>query len=222
MFYSMYLSSKSASRAVGLGCYVHIGHHRRLLTRLVDRLTIPLLAFSGVCQRRQWPDPRYEPYRTRHGHFCKVRVNNREYCTDVPYESEALARDGAAMKAYMICRNFSVNDGMFPGQRPGQRTTSGVVQGLPVAIGTGRKSNRSSASSYDMGSTDGTSSGGNSPRNPEVGFEQQLQQVTQQMLNSRPHTRGPKMNDEYMCYCRRGVVRAYGRCGWCLRENGWA
>lgn len=195
---------------------------------------------SSVCQRRQWPDPRYEAYRTRHGHFCKVRVNNREYCTDVPYASEALARDGAAMKAYMICRNFSVNDGMYPGQRPGQSSSSGVVQGLPVAIGSGRKSNRSSAgSSYDMsgtsgGSTDGGSSGGNSPKNQlEMGFEQQLQQALQpappeprptyhhHQRRNHQH-RAPRMTDEYMCYCRRGLVRAYGRCEWCLRDNGWA
>ena len=53
----------------------------------------------------------------------------------MPYKSAALARDGAATKAFMICRNFSANDGMYPGQRPG---SGGVVQGLPVAIGEGR------------------------------------------------------------------------------------
>lgn len=178
----------------------------------------------GVCQRRQWPDPHYEPYRTRNGHYCKVRVNNREYSTEVPYASESLARDGAAQKAYMICRNFSVNDGMFPGQRPGQRTSGGAIQGLPVAIGTGRRSNRSSAVSYDTGSTDGTSSGGNSPRSTESGFEQQIQQVTQQVPkpSSAASHKKSKGGEAYMCYCQRGTVRAYGRCGWCLRENGWA
>ncbi|KAK4502514.1 hypothetical protein PRZ48_005939 [Zasmidium cellare] len=174
---------------------------------------------SSVCQRRQWPDPLYEPYRNRNGHYCKVRVNNREYSTEVPYASEALARDGAAQKAYMICRNFSVNDGMFPGQRPGQRTSGGAIQGLPVAIGTGRRSNRSSGASYDTGSTDGTSSGGNSPRSMESGFEQQMQQVTAQV--PKPASRRPAKDDAYMCYCRRAPVRAYGRCAWCLRESGW-
>ena len=37
---------------------------------------------------------------------------------------------------YIICRNFSVNDGKYPGHRPNQ---GGIVQGLPVAIGTGRR-----------------------------------------------------------------------------------
>ncbi|KAF2163306.1 hypothetical protein M409DRAFT_26344 [Zasmidium cellare ATCC 36951] len=174
---------------------------------------------SSVCQRRQWPDPLYEPYRNRNGHYCKVRVNNREYTTEVPYASEALARDGAAQKAYMICRNFSVNDGMFPGQRPGQRTSGGAIQGLPVAIGTGRRSNRSSGASYDTGSTDGTSSGGNSPRSMESGFEQQMQQVTAQV--PKPAMRRPTKDEAYICLCRRAPVRAYGRCAWCLRESGW-
>ncbi|GIZ44731.1 hypothetical protein CKM354_000792200 [Cercospora kikuchii] len=173
---------------------------------------------SSVCQRRQWPEPHYEPYRTRSGWHCKVRVNNREYCTEVPYASEILARDGAAQKGYMICRNFSVNDGMGPGQRPGQ-----TVQGLPVAIGTGRGGKRGSAASYDTASTDGTSSGGNSPRSTESGFEQQIRQVAQQV--PKPSTQQPRRTkastDGYMCYCQRAPVRAYGRCGWCLQESGW-
>jgi len=191
-----------------------------------------MMYLSSVCQRRQWPEPLYEPYHTRNGHFCKVRVNNREYSTEVPYATEALARDGAAQKAYMICRNFSVNDGMFPGQRPGQRSSGGAVQGLPVAIGTGRRSNRSSAASYDTASsTDGTSSGGNSPRSLEGGFEQQMQQVSSVGALPKPAPRANKRasvitgvgaGDEYMCYCRRAAVRAYGRCNFCLRESGWA
>ena len=39
------------------------------------------------------------------------------------------------MRAYLICRNFSVNDGMYPAGHD----HGGVVQGIPVAIGTGRK-----------------------------------------------------------------------------------
>jgi hypothetical protein len=65
-------------------------------------------------------------------------VNNREYQTDTIHESETLARENAAMRAYLICRNFSVNDGMYPsGHKHG-----GAVQGIPVAIGTGRKASR--------------------------------------------------------------------------------
>ena len=162
----------------------------------------------------------YEPYRTRNGYCCKVRVNNREYCTDVPYESEDLARDGAAMKAFMICRNFSANDGMYPGQRPGQTSASGIVQGRPVAIGTGRRSNRSSTAG-----SEGSSSGGNSPKSVESGFDQQMRQVAQQMprTNKRPHQRRDNTHrrEEYVCYCTRGPVYQYGRCVWCCRDNGW-
>lgn len=174
----------------------------------------------GVCNRRQWPDPHYEPSRSSQGYFCKVRVNNREYSTDVPYKSEALAREGAAMNAWMICRNFSHNDGLAPGARPGQRSANGPVQGLPVAIGTGRKVNRNSGSSYGSGSSDGLSTGSNSPKSLESGFEQQMQQVTQQLPKVAP--RREHKVDAYVCYCRRAPVRAYGRCAYCLRESGWA
>ncbi|KXL51346.1 hypothetical protein M433DRAFT_394387 [Acidomyces richmondensis BFW] len=184
---------------------------------------------QSVCSRRQWPDPLYEPSQSGSSHYCKVRVNNREYCTDVPYKSEALAREGAAMNAYMICRNFSHNDGMYPGQRPGHRSArGGVVQGLPVAIGTGRRaSNRHSAesgsSTYESASSDGSSSGGASPKSLESGFDHQMRQVAQQMPKPTTTRRASRVDDGgYVCYCRRGPVRAYGRCAYCLRENGWA
>ena len=117
----------------------------------------------------------------------------------------------------MICRNFSSNDGYFPGQRPGQ-SANGVVQGVPVPIGTGRRSNRNS---YDSVDSDATDSRGNSPKSVESGFEQQMRQVTQPMPKPS-RRRAPQQPDEYMCLCRRGAVQAYGRCGWCLGENGWA
>ncbi|OJJ89095.1 uncharacterized protein ASPGLDRAFT_41028 [Aspergillus glaucus CBS 516.65] len=112
-----------------------------------------VLYLSSLCKRRHWPDPLYSPYKTttpspttgpntgpnpntnNPGYTCTVRVNNREYQTDTICESEQLARENAAMRAYLICRNFSVNDGMYPtGHDHG-----GIVQGVPVAIGTGRK-----------------------------------------------------------------------------------
>ncbi|KAF2770507.1 hypothetical protein EJ03DRAFT_64162 [Teratosphaeria nubilosa] len=179
---------------------------------------------QSVCTRRQWPDPLYEPHQSGPNHYCKVRVNNREYSTDVAYKSESLAKEGAAMNAYMICRNFSHNDGMYPGQRPGHRSANGVAQGLPAPIGTGRRANRHSGSSYECASSssDGSSSGDNSPKSLESGFEQQIiRQVAQQMpkaVSKRSHQR----QDQYACHCRRGPVRAYGRCGYCLRECGWA
>ncbi|KAK3071516.1 hypothetical protein LTR53_008489 [Teratosphaeriaceae sp. CCFEE 6253] len=179
---------------------------------------------QSVCTRRHWPEPSYETYQTGQGWFCKVRVNNREYSTDVPYRGEVLAREGAATNAYMICRNFSHNDGMYPGQRPGQRSASGAVQGLPAPIGTGRRASRQTSSligsQCGSGSSDGTSSGGNSPRSLEGGFEQQMQQVAQQTPRAAP--KRVAHADEYLCDCRRAPVFAYGRCGGCLRENGWA
>jgi hypothetical protein len=61
------------------------------------------------------------------------------------------------MRAYLICRNFSVNDGMYPaGHNPG-----GVLQGLPVAIGTERRSVYSD--DVDGSTSSGSRSGGSSP-----------------------------------------------------------
>jgi hypothetical protein len=158
---------------------------------------------TGLCQRRHWPEPLFQTFRTRYGYGCTVRVNNREYSTDVEYESDELAKNAAATRAYMICRNFSVNDGMYPGQRPGQ---GGVVQGLPVAIGTGRR-NTASSNEYDSNS----SSGGTSPRNSDCG------------LDGATDRRGSKSSatSASSCFCGRGAVRAYERCTPCLREHGY-
>lgn len=113
----------------------------------------------GLCRRRQWPDPVYESYGSRAGYACVARVNNREYQTDATYETELLARENAAMRAYLICRNFSVNDGMYPsGHRRG-----GVLQGLPVAIGTERRSMYTEPD-VDFSTSSGSRSGGSSPR----------------------------------------------------------
>ncbi len=87
-----------------------------------------------------------------------ARVNNREYQTDTTYGSELLARENAAMRAYLICRNFSVNDGMYPsGHKKGA-----VLQGLPVAIGTERRSVYTE--DLDASTSSGSRSGGSSPR----------------------------------------------------------
>ncbi|KAI4255318.1 MAG: hypothetical protein L6R42_006796, partial [Xanthoria sp. 1 TBL-2021] len=111
-----------------------------------------------LCKRRQWPQPHYESYATSAGYACVARVNNREYQTDTTYGSDLLARENAAMRAYLICRNFSVNDGMYPsGHAKGP-----VIQGLPVAIGTERRSVY--ADDHDSGSR----SGGSSPRSYET------------------------------------------------------
>ena len=47
-----------------------------------------------------------------------MRVNNREYQTETEYETEDLAQNAAAARAYMICRNFSVNDGVAARRPP--------------------------------------------------------------------------------------------------------
>ncbi len=88
-----------------------------------------------------------------------MRVNNREYQTDALYESDCLARENAAMRAYMICLNFSANDGMYPaGHKHGA-----MMQGLPVAIGTGRRS------TYTDEGSSGSRSGGSSPGSYDSG-----------------------------------------------------
>lgn len=77
----------------------------------------------------------YECYRDSSGYTCLVMVNGREYQTDLAYESDGLAQENAAMRAFMVCRNFSVNGGML--------ARNGIVQGLPVDE-TSRKSRRGS------------------------------------------------------------------------------
>lgn len=95
-----------------------------------------LLTFDpiGLCRRRGWQDPSYECYRDPSGYTCLVLVNGREYQTDIAYESDTLAQENAAMRAFMVCRNFSVNGGML--------ARNGVVQGLPANDSGKRKKSR--------------------------------------------------------------------------------
>ena len=102
----------------------------------------------GLCSRRNWSEPVFMIQRTSAGYICTVHVNNREYKTESPCPTPDLAQDSAACEAYIVCRNFSVNDGMPPGQRANQ---VGVVQGLPVAIGSGRYGPNTMPSSYSYG-----------------------------------------------------------------------
>ncbi|KAJ5155214.1 hypothetical protein N7492_008017 [Penicillium capsulatum] len=119
-----------------------------------------ILYLASLCRRRRWPEPSYEANLTPPGYTCTVRVNNREYQTDAVCTSEVLARESAAMRAYLICRNFSVNDGMYPAGHD----HGGVVQGIPVAIGTGRKSSRDDDTDMSGSCSSGGSwSGGSSP-----------------------------------------------------------
>ena len=131
-------------------------------------LTWPeLIGGTGLCDRRHWPRPQYETYSSSRGYGCVVTVNNREYQTDSEFPSDSLARENAAMRAYLLCRNFSVNDGMYPtGHSHG-----GVVQGIPTAIGAGRNQSRPKASnghrlsvkSRHSSASEASSSPGSSP-----------------------------------------------------------
>lgn len=84
----------------------------------------------------------YECRRDTNGYTCLVLVNGREYQTDLAYESGKLAQENAAMRAFMVCRNFSVNGGML--------ARNGIVQGLPVdeTSRKARKSSRHTSSSH--------------------------------------------------------------------------
>ncbi|TDZ16952.1 hypothetical protein Cob_v010095 [Colletotrichum orbiculare MAFF 240422] len=97
---------------------------------------------ESLCRRRGWTDPSYECYRDHSGYTCLVLVNGREYQTDLAYESDSLAQENAAMRAFMVCRNFSVNGGML--------ARNGIVQGLPATETTRRskKSSRHTSSSH--------------------------------------------------------------------------
>ncbi|KAH8743201.1 hypothetical protein F5883DRAFT_369465, partial [Diaporthe sp. PMI_573] len=79
---------------------------------------------KSVCERRRWGTPRYFCYKGMNGYFCHVIANMREYQTDLTYESGILAQENAAMRAYVVVRQFSVDSGML--------ARNGVVQGLPV------------------------------------------------------------------------------------------
>jgi hypothetical protein len=89
---------------------------------------------ESLCRRRGWQDPTYECYSDPHGFTCLVLVNGREYQTDLAYATDGLAQENAAMRAFMVCRHFSVNGGML--------ARNGIVQGLP-ADETNRKHKRS-------------------------------------------------------------------------------
>ncbi|RAL16083.1 uncharacterized protein BO97DRAFT_182202 [Aspergillus homomorphus CBS 101889] len=126
-----------------------------------------ILYLASLCRRRRWPEPLYESYSGATGYTCIVRVNNREYQTDAVCESDTLARENAAMRAYLICRNFSVNDGMYPAGHD----HGGAIQGIPVAIGTGRKARYAVDDPEDTSTTSGESrsGGSSSPESYEGG-----------------------------------------------------
>jgi len=104
--------------------YLESTYHHNLSKILSHRIRAKHPSILGVCRRRNWRDPVYECYRKPEGYFCLVIVNGREYKTDSPYESDILGLENAAMRAYMVCRNFSKNGGLL--------AKNGIVQGLEV------------------------------------------------------------------------------------------
>ncbi|KAL4932696.1 uncharacterized protein BDV17DRAFT_170739 [Aspergillus undulatus] len=169
-----------------------------------------VLYLASLCRRRHWPEPLYESYAsgsgsnstnasgsgTGPGYTCIVRVNNREYQTDAVCASESLARENAAMRAYLICRNFSVNDGKYPAGHD----HGGVVQGIPVAIGKGRRSRSRYPDDIGLGSGDvssegsyGSRSGGSSPESYEserlgMGMRRAIAAGGQTHAHAHPHS----------------------------------
>lgn len=201
-----------------------------------------IVAHTGLCNRRSWPNPSYSAYQPKPGYWsCIVRVNNREYSTDVTYSRKDLAQESAATRAYMICRNFSVNDGMYPGQR-----LEAGAQGMPVAIGAGRKGGRAIRATATP-----TSSG--SERNDAPQFSSFMQNRHQTESRSSDDSDGSSeskrdsvcssggsssgsgsspssvnsavafgQKNASFCRCRRGLcVIKHERCWMCLRDVGW-
>lgn len=81
----------------------------------------------------------YSIWRVEPKYACYVEVNGRRYQTDIEYESAFLAQENAAMRAFMVCRNFSVNGTML--------LRNGVVQGLPTRESSLRRRHRAGRNS---------------------------------------------------------------------------
>ncbi|KAF4595926.1 double strand RNA binding from dead end protein 1 domain-containing protein [Ophiocordyceps camponoti-floridani] len=118
---------------------------------------------ESLCRRRGWTDPSYECYRDPKGFTCLVLVNGREYQTDLAYESDVLAQENAAMRAFMVCRNFSVNGGML--------ARNGIVQGLPATADTGRRRRSRHAPARDVPDGRGRRSGHHSSSSSTASFD---------------------------------------------------
>ncbi|OAA64192.1 hypothetical protein SPI_02839 [Niveomyces insectorum RCEF 264] len=106
----------------------------------------------------------YECYRDHNGYTCLVLVNGREYQTDLAYKSDLLAQENAAMRAFMVCRNFSVNGGML--------ARNGIVQGLPVDESSRKqRRGRKTSTSHSKSSHSSRRSGTHSSSSSTASFE---------------------------------------------------
>ncbi|KAI1763578.1 hypothetical protein GGR53DRAFT_497178 [Hypoxylon sp. FL1150] len=99
---------------------------------------------ESLCRRRGWQDPSYECFRDPSGYTCLVSVNGRQYRTDLPFESDHLAQENVAMRAFMGCRNFSVDRVT--------RARHDIVQDFPADESSRRKKHlHASSSSHSSG-----------------------------------------------------------------------
>lgn len=75
-----------------------------------------ILYLSSLCRRRRWSDPHYECVPVHGGYVCMVRVNGRDYQSEPNrvFETDGLAQENAALNAYLVCRNISVNESIYP------------------------------------------------------------------------------------------------------------
>lgn len=236
MFYIQYLTSKTIlipdpqhiafakyiawcnwhSFRIGMLDLVYLSDLRMLKVRELYWQTTA----SGLCERRSWSEPAFETRRTNSGQYtCRVRVNNREYNSDTSYSSENLAREKAAESAYLLCYNFSMNDGMLPG---GRHCHAGVVQGLPVAIGTGRRQSRHQQEQYTGASAYPDAFSRNSSRSPETsGSSNDREALSHAASRKSSMSSYGSEHAAPICNCRRGYVMQHSRCGHCLREAGY-
>lgn len=98
-----------------------------------------ILYLSSLCRRRRWPDPLYDIIAYGSGYACSVRVNHRDYQAETTYETEELAREAAAMHAYLICRNLSILEGLTA--NGGDLSTSSRRSSGVTSEGTARGTN---------------------------------------------------------------------------------
>lgn len=171
------------------------------LLHLLGRLWL-MQAPTGLCSRRSWPEPQYEYRQTRTGGYVGVaRVNNREYISETEADTPRMAMERAASQAYVICRNFSLNNGMYPDQRT---SDAGLVQGLPAAIGSGRRVGRrvegypEPSQMFDSRSTASDGSSGSSDMRSDY--------------SSSPTRNG-------RCRCGQPVLKASDQCAFCFHTR---
>lgn len=151
---------------------------------------------QGLCQRRSWPEPSFECHRTYTGYTCTVRVNNRDFKTSSQHPTPEMAMDGAAMQAYMYCRDVSKNSAQ-------PRASGGTLQGTPAPVGTGRSKmshaavSRMSQASSNFDSRRFSSSDSGSDRRSSVSSSASFG----------------------TCSCGTSPYRAFDRCEMCIRRE---